>query len=50
MKLTQDAIVSEKKLKEYLLTPRIEDDKSGFLALAGYSLENWRVLENDLRH
>ena len=29
--------------------PRIEDDKSGFLALAGYSLTNWRLLERELR-
>ena len=49
MKLSQDSVISEKKIKEYLLTPRIEDDKSKFLALAGYSLANWRVLEEDLR-
>lgn len=29
--------------------PRIEDDKSGFLALAGYSLTSWRLLERELR-
>ncbi len=49
MKLSQDAIISERKIREYLLTPRTEDDKSGFLALAGYSLQNWRELERDLR-
>ena len=49
MKLPQDAIINERKIKEYLLTPRAEDDKSGFLALAGYSLQNWRELERDLR-
>ena len=49
MKLPRDAIISERKVKEYLLTPRVEDDKSGFLALAGYSLKNWRHLEADLR-
>ncbi len=49
MKLPPDSVISEKKLKEYLLTPRIEDDKSGFLALAGYSLANWHVLGRDLR-
>ena len=48
MKLPQKKVISEKKLREYLLTPRIEDDKAGFLTLAGYSLENWRVLEEDL--
>ena len=48
MKLPRDAVISERKLREYLLTPRAEDDKSGFLALAGYSPANWRVLEKDL--
>jgi len=49
VKLPEDAIIDERKIREYLLTPRIEDDKSGFLALAGYSLQNWRDLEADLR-
>ncbi len=49
MKLPQDAIINERKIKEYLLTPRAEDDKSGFFALAGYSLQTWRELERDLR-
>lgn len=49
MKLSQDAIISERKIREYLLTCRTEDDKSGFLALAGYSLQTWRDLERDLR-
>ena len=49
MKLPHDAIISERKIKEYLLTPRAEDDKSGFLAIAGYSLQAWRELERDLR-
>lgn len=49
MKLPQDTVISERKIKGYLLTPRVEDDKSGFLALAGYSLQTWRQLEGDLR-
>jgi len=49
MKLPPDAIVSERKLREYLLTQRSEDDKSGFLALAGYDSTGWRQLETDLR-
>lgn len=49
MKLPRDAVISEQKIREYLLTPRAEDDKSGFLALAGYSPANWHVLEKDLR-
>ena len=49
VKLPRDAVISERKIKEYLLTPRAEDDKSGFLALAGYSLQTWPELERDLR-
>jgi hypothetical protein len=49
MKLPRDAIISERKLREYLLTPRNEDDKSGFLALAGYGPTFWRQLETDIR-
>lgn len=33
----------------YLLLPREENDKSKFLASAGYTLANWEVLERDLR-
>ena len=49
MKLPPDTIIDERKLREYLLTERTEDDKSGFLALAGYIHNNWRQLEADLR-
>ena len=49
VKLPADSVISERKIREYLLTPRLEDDKSRFLALAGYSLSNWYQLETDLR-
>jgi len=49
MKLPKDSVIGERKIKEYLLAQRSEDDKSGFLALAGYTLANWRQLEADLR-
>ena len=49
MKLPLDSFVSDRKLKEYLLSPRVEDDKSGFLAIAGYTVTDWRQLEADLR-
>ena len=49
MKLPQDSVISENKLREYLLSPRTDDDKSGFLALAGYGPTHWRQLETDLR-
>jgi len=50
MKLPPDSIISDRKLTEYLLSPRLEDDKSGFLAIAGYSPSHWRELQNDLRN
>lgn len=47
--LPQDAIIAEEKLTKYLLVPLPKDDKSKFLARAGYTLENWQQLELDLR-
>jgi len=49
MKLPANTIIARRKLDEYLLKRRAEDDKSGFLALAGYSLENAERLRSDLR-
>lgn len=49
MKLPADTIISREKLTHYLLRAREDHDKSGFLALAGYSLENADQLESDLR-
>jgi hypothetical protein len=37
MKLPEDTAIARTKLHEYLLRHRDEDDKSGFLALAGYT-------------
>lgn len=48
MKIPSDATVPEEKLRKYLLVSREENDKSGFLALAGYSLSNWKTLQHDL--
>lgn len=49
MKLPADAIIAPRKLRAYLLERRVEDDKSAFLALAGYSPANLERLEADLR-
>jgi len=49
MDLTENVIIPRDKLLRYLLLPREENDKSRFLALAGYTLANWKVLERDLR-
>jgi len=47
--LDPNAIIPEAKLTEYLLVFLEKDDKSQFLSQAGYTLENWQELEQDLR-
>jgi hypothetical protein len=49
LKLHANTIIAQRKLTEYLLRYRVEDAKSGFLALAGYTLENADRLLSDLR-
>ena len=49
MKLPLDSVISDRKLRDYLLSPRAEDDKSGFLAIAGYTPIHCHELEADLR-
>lgn len=49
MKLPQDALIAPAKLTGYLLVWREENDKSRWLASAGYSPDNWSELERDLR-
>lgn len=40
--------IAEEKLTRYLLTPLPTNDKSTYLKLAGYTLDNWPVLARDL--
>ena len=47
--LPEDSIINPSKLTHYLLVQLPKDDKSKFLAQAGYILENWQQLEQDLR-
>lgn len=47
--LNINAVIPEAKLTRYLLVWKPKDDKSGFLAQAGYTLDNWQQLERDLR-
>jgi hypothetical protein len=49
MRLPPNTIIAPKKVTDYLLRHRVEDDKSGFLALAGYTLQEADRLMNDLR-
>ena len=49
MKLPANAIISERKVKEYLLSYRKRNDKSKWLAKAGYDSKNWKKLQHDIR-
>lgn len=49
MKLPLDSLTTHEKFKDYLLTHKKRNDKSKWLAQAGYSLENWQLLQKDLR-
>lgn len=48
MKLEPPFLLAESKLSDYLLIPLPKDDKSNYLRLAGYELDNWTVLKDDL--
>ncbi len=43
------ATIAEEKIRDYLLKPPEEDDKSGYLALAGYAKEDYWELLRDIR-
>lgn len=49
MKLPADTLIASAKLIGYLLRRLPENDKSGFLALAGYAPDAAERLEADLR-
>jgi len=49
MKLSSNTIISERKLIQYLLSYRKRNDKSKWLAIAGYNTSNWKRLELDIR-
>ncbi len=49
MKLPEDSHIASEKLTRYLLVPQARADKSAFLALAGYTLDNFTTLLTDLR-
>ena len=49
MKIPVDAIIPKEKLTQYLLVPRQKNDKSEFLAQAGFTLENPDALEAAIR-
>ncbi len=50
MKLPENTLIVSEKLTNYLLASRKRNDKSKWLAGAGYTPENWEMLEADLRN
>ncbi|MDA3938812.1 MAG: hypothetical protein PF693_05830 [Spirochaetia bacterium] len=49
MKLTDKVIIPKEKFTKYLLVFKKRNDKSQWLAKAGYKAGNWKILENDLK-
>lgn len=49
MKIPVEAVIAPEKLTRYLLIFREEDDKSKFLSMAGFTLDNPDELEAALR-
>lgn len=50
MKIPADAIIAPEKLTQYLLVWQRKKDKSKFLAIAGFTLDNPQDLEAGIRH
>ena len=46
----EEAIIPREKLTNYLLVPQVRNDKSKFLAQAGFTQDNPDVLEAAIRH
>ena len=49
MKIPDDAIIPREKLTQYLLVPQRKNDKSTFLAQAGFTQNNPDLLEKAIR-
>jgi hypothetical protein len=47
--IPDDAVIAREKLTDYLLIWRVENDKSRFLALAGFTIEHAGALEAAIR-
>ena len=46
--LDENALIPQAKLTQYLLVKLTKNDKSGYLAQAGYTIDNWKQLEEKL--
>ena len=49
MKLPPDAIIQDQKLTKYLLVFKLRNDKSQYLAQAGFNLHNWQQFKIAIR-
>jgi hypothetical protein len=49
MKLPEDILIPREKLTDYLLLPQQKNDKSAWLASAGFTLDRPELLEQALR-
>jgi len=49
MNLPLETIIAPAKLTQYLLVKKAENDKSQWLATAGYMQDTWQRLERDIR-
>jgi len=49
VKIPNDAIIPEQKITQYLLVFKAKDDKSKFLAQAGFTQENPDLLDTAIR-
>jgi hypothetical protein len=48
MKMPLSLVIQDQKLTHYLLVYQVKDDKSEFLRRAGYTLQNWQLLRQDI--
>jgi hypothetical protein len=48
MRMPSGLVIQDQKITNYLLVYQPKDDKSEYLALAGYTLENWELLKRDI--
>lgn len=48
MTMPSNLVIQDAKITKYLLVYQPKSDKSGYLAWAGYNLDNWEVLKNDI--
>jgi hypothetical protein len=48
MQISSRLVIQDQKITQYLLIFQEKDDKSQFLANAGYTLQNWEQLKADI--